>query len=153
MRQGLIRIPPPIYALAAAACMWLLYRHLPLASTDAQWPRIAGFCLIATGVAADLIAVWQFRQHRTTVNPLQPGRTTAIVTSGLYRLSRNPMYTGLLIALTGIVFVFRSLSPIIVLPAFMWVVTQFQIKAEERILLDKFGEEYNQYLHSVPRWF
>ncbi len=149
----MIRIPPPVYALVAAACMYLLYRHLPLASTDALWPRYTGFALIAAGIATDLLAVWQFHQHRTTINPLAPERTTAIVTGGLYRLSRNPMYTGLLIALTGIVFVFRSLSPIIVLPAFMWVVTQFQIKAEERILLEKFGEEFHQYLLSVPRWF
>lgn len=133
--------------------MWLLYRYFPLATTDAVWPRYTGIGLVIAGVATDFIAVWQFRQHRTTINPLQPGRTTTIVTGGLYRLSRNPMYTGLLIALTGIVFALRALSPIIVLPAFMWIVTQFQIKAEERILLDKFGEEFNQYTLQVPRWF
>lgn len=148
-----MRIPPPVYALLAAFAMWQLQRHLPVASTSAVWPVYTGYALIAIGVATDLIAIWQFRQHNTTINPLHPDRTTAIVNTGLYRLSRNPMYTGLLISLTGLVFLFRALSPIVVLPVFMWVITLFQIRPEERTLLAKFGDEYHQYVLQVPRWF
>lgn len=148
-----MRLPPPVYLLFAAAAIWLLAGFAPLATTNAGWPVWVGTTLIATGVAADLAAAWQFRRHATTINPLAPEKTTAIVTEGLFQLSRNPMYVGMLCILTGLVFMFRALSPLIVLPVFVWIVTRFQIVVEEQALLAKFGDEYRNYTLRVPRWF
>jgi len=148
-----MRIPPPVYLACALIAMWALQHYWPVARTTAGWPHYAGGALILAGISIDLTAAWQFRRHKTTVNPLSPQNTTAIVTDGLYRVSRNPMYAGMLLILCGAVFLFRALTPIVVLPLFWHIISRFQIRAEESILLEKFGDEFREYMHRVPRWF
>jgi protein-S-isoprenylcysteine O-methyltransferase Ste14 len=83
---------------------------------------------------------------------MKPQNTTGIVTSGLYKFSRNPMYVGLLIILTGYAIWLGSVTPFLLLPLFYWLITQMQIKPEERILQQKFGQEYLDYKNTVRRW-
>lgn len=104
------------------------------------------------GAGVDLWALAAFRSARTTVNPLAPGRSTAVVRSGPFRFSRNPMYVGMaLLLLAWCVFLGNPLTVVVVV-AFIGYITRFQIVPEERALLAKFGETYAAYLADVRRW-
>jgi protein-S-isoprenylcysteine O-methyltransferase Ste14 len=93
-----------------------------------------------------------FRANKTTVSPLNPGAASAIVSSGVYRFSRNPMYLGFLLALAACAIYLSNALAALFLPAFVGYMNVFQIKPEERALLAKFGPVYSQYMASVRRW-
>lgn len=147
------RVPPPVYALATAAVMWILDRWLPvLDQVDRPWAYV-GLVLIATAVLSDLVQVVRFRRHRTTINPLAPGKATSLVTDGLYRYTRNPMYAGMAVSLVGWAIYLGSLTPWAMVPVFVAVLTHVQIKPEEQALAAKFGPEFDAYCSQVRRWF
>lgn len=105
---------------------------------------------MASGVAMNLWSAWRFKTKQTTRDPR--GKANSLAQDGLYRLSRNPMYLGMLILLLGVNIYLGSL---ILFPAplvFMRIVTERFIKREERILLACFGDAYIQYKSRVRRW-
>jgi len=146
------RVPPPILAFATAMLMWWLDRRLPgprLLSTP--WSRI-GLGLIGIGVIIDAIAVAGFLRARTTVNPMRVDRASKLVVAGLYSWSRNPMYLGLLLALTGWGAILGSFTPLLAIVGFERVLVFLQIGPEERALANKFGAAYAAYCARVFRW-
>lgn len=146
------RIPPPIYALTAAMLMWLLNTYLPIMPwISTPWHRL-GLVLIALALLADAWSLWLFFRARTTPNPMKPQNSSQLVTEGLYRYTRNPMYVGMLVMLLGWAIYLGSLSPLCILPLFIWVINTQQILPEEAVLTKKFGESYRAYLQAVPRW-
>lgn len=147
-----LRVPPVPLAGVFAAAMFGLSR-LARAATLVL-PGRAGLALgfLFLGLAIGLAGVVAFRAHATTVNPLDPGASSALVSSGVYRFSRNPMYLGLLLALVGWAAYLSNALAILLLPAFVAYLTRFQIKPEERILLSKFGEPFSRYMAAVRRW-
>lgn len=108
--------------------------------------------LVALGGALAFSGVMAFRDKRTTVNPLTPDAASSVVSSGVYQVSRNPMYLGLLVALAGWAAYLSNAGAALLLPAFLAYLTQYQIKPEERALLAKFGSEFAQYMARVRRW-
>ncbi len=100
----------------------------------------------------DLVSILNFRKVRTTVNPLRPENTSSLITEGLYSMTRNPMYLGMAIMLTGAAFIMRCLSPLPMPLVFCLVVTVMQILPEEKTLERLFGDEYRHYKRSVGRW-
>ena len=147
-----MKLPPPLYAIAAVVLMWFLNKYYPVLETTQQWPVIVGGLIILVGILIDVLAIVQFRQAKTTINPLRPESSTSLVTSGFYAHSRNPMYVGLLVCLLGVTLLLRSLTPLLVLPLFVVVVTVFQIIPEEKALSKIFGDEFNHYKDNVQRW-
>lgn len=146
------RIPPPVYALFSAIAMWLLDNNLPILNNlTTPWHRL-GLGLIAVALLADLWSLWLFFRARTTPNPMKPQNSSQLVTTGLYRYTRNPMYVGMLIMLIGWAIYLGSLSPWLLLPLFVWVINTQQILPEEAFLAQKFGASYQAYQQSVPRW-
>lgn len=116
------------------------------------WRAIVAVAFVSAGFIIGLAGVVAFRRASTTVNPTKPGAASAMVTSGVYRLSRNPMYLGLLFALTGwAVFLSHALA-FAFLPVFAAYMNRFQISTEERALSAKFGSEFDAYKQSVRRW-
>jgi protein-S-isoprenylcysteine O-methyltransferase Ste14 len=99
-----------------------------------------------------LSAVWLFRRFRTTVHPEKPENTTALVMTGIYRLTRNPMYVGVTLALLGWAVWLRVPVALLGPVAFVLYVNRFQIVPEERVLASKFGEAYAAYCRRVRRW-
>ena len=147
-----MKLPPPLYAIAAVVLMWFLNKNCPVLETTQQWPVIVGGLMILVGILIDVLAIVQFRQAKTTINPLRPESSTSLVTSVFYAHSRNPMYVGLLVCLLGVTLLLRSLTPLLVLPLFVVVVTVFQIIPEEKALSKIFGEEFKHYKENVQRW-
>lgn len=145
-----LKVPPPIVALAIGALMWLLAGEAPAPGYVRAW--IAG-ALALLGAGLDFAGLMAFRRARTTFNPLRPQATSSLVRGGVYRLTRNPMYLGLLLLLAAWAVYLGSLAALLGLPAFALYIGRFQIRPEERILAGLFGEEYVAYLRAVRRWF
>ena len=146
------KIPPPIFMLAAGLLMWLASRtqyDMAVSIPFASW--LARVC-VTSGALVALIAAWQFRKARTTVDPLKPQNASTLVSGGVFHFSRNPMYLGMALILLGIVIKLGSLLSAIVLLLFVGLITQLQIKPEERALVKIFGKTYTEYCSKVRRW-
>ena len=132
--------------------MWVVSAYGPSLTVPLPGHVAVAALLVTVGFAICMAGVVQFRRAKTTVNPLTPETTTAMVTSGTYRFSRNPMYLGFLLALTGwAVFLCYALA-FALLPLFVASMNRFQIIPEERALAAKFGQQFTDYSHSVRRW-
>ena len=150
------KIPPPLIDLGVGVLMWLLARGMPAAQL---WPVQAWSAATALGMSiafgGGLIALAgarQFQRARTTVNPLAPQKASALVTGGVYRFTRNPMYLGMLLVLTGWGVYLGNAAAWLGLPLFVALLNALQIRAEERILRQRFGADYDRYAAQVRRW-
>lgn len=141
-------IPPPAYALAAAAVQRLLTRS----STPTRGGRIAGLTLAAGSFAFSATAIRLFHARGTTEMPFRPEEASVLVTDGPYTCTRNPMYVALAGMLLGHAIVRRSRRALLPLVVYVAVVDRLQIPAEERALHATFGDEYDAYRSRVPRW-
>lgn len=145
-------IPPPAQFLIAVAAMWAISRYIPGPSVGFIGQSILGYGLIALALLLIFAAIGRFRKAKTTVTPISPEKASALVISGPNRFSRNPMYVGLLLFLTGIAINFGAVWNIGILVLFVIYITQFQIKPEEEHLERLFGDEYRAYKQQVRRW-
>ena len=105
-----------------------------------------------TGVGIILAGIVSFGRAKTTVNPMKPTTTSSLVTSGIYRLTRNPMYVGLLLVLVAWTVFLSSVWPAIGPVVFVLYINRFQITPEERVLSTMFGADYSAYRSRVRRW-
>ncbi len=152
MKPLQLKIPPPGYALIIGFLMWALDRYFPIAQLiESPWNKI-GPVMIVLAITMDLSSLFLFLKKHTTPSPFSPNKASVLVTTGLYRFTRNPMYVGLLTILTGYAIWLGSLTPFLLLPVFYWLITNMQIKPEEAILEKKFGQEYLDYKSRVRRW-
>ena len=147
-----LKIPPVLVWLVAAGAMLGASYSAPSLSFMLPGSGSIAVALVALGLALAAAGVVAFRRSRTTVNPLTPGASSSVVTDGVYRVSRNPMYLGFLLALAGWAVYLSNAGAAVLLPAFVVYMTRFQIKPEERALLAKFGSEFAQYMSRVRRW-
>ena len=150
------KIPPPVIDLAVGLLMWALARAVPAAQLWPQgaWPFGVGAALgiaLAGGLIA-LAGAWQFRRARTTINPLSPAKTSALVTGGVYRVTRNPMYLGMLLVLIGWGAYLGNAAAWLALPLSVLLLNTLQTKPEERLLRQRFGDAYARYAARVRRW-
>ena len=152
MRALKNRIPPPVIAVLVAAGMWALARLWPIARFEVPWPVFLGLLVASLGGVISSAGAREFKRAKTTVNPLHPERATSVVTTGIYRLTRNPMYVGIVFVLLGCFVAFGAISSVLGLPAFIAYITRYQIRPEEQALLAKFGNEYADYMAQVRRW-
>ena len=111
-----------------------------------------GLIIMGVAMLLDLWSLYLFFRAKTTVHPMKPGNTSYLVTVGLYKISRNPMYLGLLVILIGWAVYLGSTSPLLLPPLFVWILNKHQIETEEIILTEKFGQEYRDYQRRVRRW-
>lgn len=145
-------IPPPAVMLVTGAIMWLLSALFPGLALPWLHSRAGGAVIGLLGLSISLAGVLAFKRASTTVDPRRPAETSTLVTSGIYRHSRNPMYVGVLLILLGwAVSLGNPLSALCAL-AFVAYITRYQILPEERLLLGKFGAEFLEYKSKVRRW-
>lgn len=146
------KIPPPLVGAVLAIGMWLIADLGPRIEFAATPRAVVVGLLIVAGAAFDLLGLLAFKSSRTTVNPLRPERASALVTGGVYRITRNPMYVGMSLLLLAWGVYLSALLPFAGPVAFVLYITRFQIQPEERVLLEIFGEEYAEYAARVRRW-
>lgn len=151
-----LKVPPPVVALAGAGAMkllsWLPGRGATAgAATFENLQRLAPL-IAALGVGIALAGVLEFRRARTTVNPHKPDNSSSLVTSGIYRHTRNPMYLGMAMVLLAWAAWLGSAWALAGIAAFAAWITRFQITPEERTLARIFGRQFEEYRVRVRRW-
>jgi len=152
MRALELKIPPPAAAVLVASAMWGISLYTPAFEMPASI-RVAVAAIIAlAGIGTGLAGVISFRRAETTIHPMKPESTTALVRSGIYAVSRNPMYVGLCFILVAWAVFLSSAWALLGPPAFVLYMNRFQITPEESVLSAKFGAGYAAYKASVPRW-
>jgi protein-S-isoprenylcysteine O-methyltransferase Ste14 len=132
--------------------MWLVAWLLPALRWLFPGHQVLAVAALVAGLLISAAGVVQFRQARTTVNPMTPDASSSLVVAGIYRWTRNPMYLGFLVALIGIASWLASPAALLVLPFFVLYMNRFQIVPEERALAARFGASFEQYRRSVRRW-
>ena len=147
-----LKIPPAMLVLLFAVVMWFVSSMNPWAVIQIPGKEWVAGALWLIGFALIIVAAVEFISAKTTANPLTPGLATSIVTTGVYRLSRNPMYVGFLLMLAAWGVFLTNVLSVLLLPLFVVYLNRFQIIPEENALLAKFGDDYARYLRSVRRW-
>ena len=147
-----LKIPPVIVVFIFACVMWMMALFNVWASISIPAEEVVALVIGLIGSSLVIAGAVEFRAAKTTVNPLTPELATSIVTKGIYRFSRNPMYLGFLIMLGAWgVFLGNSVA-ITLMPVFVGYMNRFQIIPEEKALLAQFEDDYAHYLASTPRW-
>ena len=146
------RFLPIVYVIVMAILMYVaaFATSTLKVSFDTQGP--IAMIVFSLGVLIVLISGYQFKMVSTTISPLKPEESTQLVTTGVYRFSRNPMYVGFLLFLLAWAVLLGSFVAVLVLPLFILIVTKVQILPEEVVLEEKFGQDYVDYKHRVGRW-
>jgi len=147
-----LKIPPVVLVLLSGAAMWILSAAAPSFARKVPYSQAIAFIFAVSGVAVAVFGVVSFRRACTTVNPTRPQDVSSLVTTGIYRLSRNPMYLGLLLALVAWVVFLGNVLALLPVVAFVAYMNRFQITPEERALAAMFGTEFKAYKQRVRRW-
>ena len=152
MRALELKIPPPAVAALMAGAMWGVSALTPLIAAPASIRVVAAVIIVLVGGAFSTAGIVSFRLARTTLDPMKPETTTSLVCSGIYRLTRNPMYLGLLFVLVAWAVFLSSAWALLGPLAFVLYINRFQITPEERALSAMFGTAYSAYRSTVRRW-
>lgn len=142
---------PPLVQLGG--CIFLasiLAKWLPVITFSFPFLLIITIALI--GVIFLVLSLSSFYKHQTSINPASPERVSSLVTTGIFRLTRNPMYVGMLLILISSVLWFGAATSILVVIIFFISIDRYQIRREEKVLIDRFGKSYKDYVNRVPRW-
>jgi protein-S-isoprenylcysteine O-methyltransferase Ste14 len=152
MRFLELRVPPPIVGLVIGAGMWAVSKFPPVFAIPHMVRLAVAIALAAGGVAIALGGVASFRRARTTVNPLKPESSVALVSTGVYAFTRNPMYLGMLLVVVAWAAYLSGLWSLLGPLVFGLYITRFQILPEERVLDRLFGAPFADYKQRVRRW-
>jgi len=147
-----LKIPPPVVALLFGLLMWLA--SALAAPVEVPIALRIGIAVVlgSVGVVVVVAGIIAFLRAGTTIKPTNPGATTSLVTGGVFRFSRNPMYLGLLLCLLAWAVYLSNGLALILVPVFVIFMNRFQIVPEERALSALFGPEYASYQARVRRW-
>ena len=144
------KIPPPILALVMIVLIYL--SSFFIESTTFNYQGSLSLLVLILGLACAIPSFKLFARYKTTISPLKPSDATALVTEGMYRYSRNPMYLGLLLLTIASTIWFGTWFGIIINILFIFLINFLQIIPEEEALLEIFGKEYEEYKKNVRRW-
>lgn len=146
------RLPPLPLAASVALLMWFVARATPSLAGSFPGSGAIAIALMAAAATMGLAGLLEFRRAQTTLNPLRPGKASALVTRGIYRHTRNPMYLALATALLALAaYLGHALAPLGVALFVAWM-NRFQIPPEERAMSALFGDEFKRYCRAVRRW-
>lgn len=147
-----LKVPPIIVFLLFCGAMFASAQLVPTLSSVMPRTAVAAGVLLCLAIIVGLWPVIQFRLAKTTVHPNFPDRASTLVTEGIYRYTRNPMYLAMFFALGAWGLWLQHPIALGLAAAFPWYITRFQIIPEEQSLRKVFGEGYADYCKGVPRW-
>ena len=146
-----LKIPPALQFLVFAILMYGITKFSGNHFTF-RFQNSVVLVFLILGTTIGLTAVLSFRKAKTSVDPLKPEKASQLVTSGLYQFTRNPMYLGMLLVLIALFFRFGNYFNISILFLYIGYITIFQIKPEEQVLTEIFGDDFITYCKKVRRW-
>ena len=144
------KVPPPLVTLIFGMSIYFSREMFP--AIEIQYSLYLGIFLLLSGFFILVSAVRLFRKDETTVNPLSPEQATKLVTDGIFKYSRNPMYLGMATVLSSIAVFFNLLGGIILIALFCAYITKFQIIPEERAMRYIFSDDFDKYTKETRRW-
>jgi protein-S-isoprenylcysteine O-methyltransferase Ste14 len=147
-----LKLPPVLITVIFALLMWLVSRLTTSIPMSTELRLTALLVMTGAGAFVGLAGVMSFRKARTTVNPLNPHACSSLVVSGIFRISRNPMYLALFLVLLGWGLCLANLYSLVLATGFVAYMNYFQIRPEERALEAAFGQEFLDYRRRVRRW-
>ena len=144
------KIPPPLVALTFG--FLINYTKDIFPKIEIRNQIIFGSFMIIIGLIIILSAIILFKKYQTTITPLNPSNATKLITDGIYKFSRNPMYLGLLLVLVGISIILSLTGGFFFILLFILYINLFQIIPEENAMVDLFKDEFLEYKKNVRRW-
>jgi protein-S-isoprenylcysteine O-methyltransferase Ste14 len=145
-------VPPPVVAIIVGLAMYFVDRHAPWGKIESAWQAPLAMVLLMLGLVVMLVAAMSFLRARTTINPMRPLRASRLMTTGIYRISRNPIYLADVLVLAAVAVWLGNAFNVMLLAAFVWYIQRFQIRPEEQALAKLFGADYTAYCVRVRRW-
>lgn len=152
MRFLELKIPPPILMVLLAGLMFFISSYTASLGIAQSICNAIAIGLLAIGGCFSLSGVYCFRRAKTTINPHKPHKASSLVDNGVYRISRNPMYVGLLFLLLAMASFLDNAYALLVVGVYIIYMNAFQIGPEERALEAIFDEDFRQYKSRVRRW-
>ena len=152
MTSPALHVPPVVVMVITAGLMGLVATLLPTLTFAVPGRAVVTSLLVAAGIVVALAGMVRFRRAATTVNPMRPDNASSLVVSGIYRVTRNPMYLGMLLILAGWAIWLAHPLSLLGLPLFVVYMNRFQIRPEEDALRAKFPEAFDAYARTVRRW-
>ena len=146
----MLKIPPPLLVLILVISNYFSSKKIDVIPIPNQ--DLVSIAIFLIGILILIIPVSKFIKSKTTIDPIKFKKVNKLVTSGIYKYSRNPMYLGLLMILISSSIFYLNIYSITTPFFFYWWITKFQIKREEIFLTDKFGKEYLSYKTKTRRW-
>lgn len=146
------RVPPPLVVVLIGAAMAVVAWFTPAIEIGSTVRFVVGGITIAMGALAVVQGARTFWRNKTTINPVDIESASALVTSGVFRYSRNPMYVGFTVILVGWAVCLAAPWALLGPVAFVFFTNRFQIVPEERVMRAKFGQAYDDYRAQVRRW-
>ena len=146
----MIKIPPPIIVLTLIISIYFSSKKIDLINIPFQLE--ISFFILSLGILVFINPVLKFIKSKTTINPIQFEETNRLVTSGIFKYSRNPMYLGMLMIIISTSIFYLNIYSILTPFLFVFWINKFQIKREEVFLTEKFGKEYLSYKNKTRRW-
>lgn len=147
-----LKIPPPLIFTFFAFLAWLIKYTFPFVNIEFNGQKLLTIIFVGIGGLFGLSGIKEFFSARTTINPHKPQNVGKLVTTGIYKITRNPMYLGLLLVLIGWLIYLGNILSIAALLFFVWYMNRFQIGPEEKVLEQKFGEDYRNFKQKTRRW-
>lgn len=147
-----LKVPPPLVALVTGLLMWWAAKLVPPLALPGVARIAVAVVFAGVGVGLAMSGVLTFRRAKTTVNPTTPAAASALVRTGVFRFTRNPMYLGLLLCLVAWAIILSSVLALLIAPLFVVYMNRFQIAPEERALAALFGDSFAAYKRDVRRW-
>jgi len=152
MKKLELKIPPVAVMIIVGTAMWLVSIVLPKMRLCDTFHIAMVVIFSAIGAAFGIAGLLSFSKAKTTFDPMKPDSSTSLVTSGIYSITRNPMYVGLLSLLTAWCFFIDCAYALLLLAVFVIYMNKFQIEPEERALRRIFGDAFDDYVLRVRRW-
>jgi len=146
----MLKIPPPLLVLVLAISNYFSSKKIDLILIPNQ--KLISFIILLIGVLILITPIFKFIKSKTTIDPIKFKKVNKLITSGIYKYSRNPMYLGLLMIVTSTSIFYLNIFSIITPIIFYFWINRFQIKREEIFLTEKFGNDYILYMSKTRRW-
>lgn len=146
----MMKIPPPILVLILVVSSFLSSKKIDVIHIPHQ--TLVSILILLIGILILIIPVTNFIKYKTTINPIEFKKVNKLVTSGIYKYSRNPMYLGLLLIVISSSILYLNIYSVSTPIFFYYWINRFQIQREEIFLTEKFGKEYLSYKTKTRRW-